>query len=150
MNRRRMLEIAATIAFGVNLAAAYVIGFVWTPFINVETGVPVGFDFGPEQAYLFLHVALVFLLSFLFGAIIADTTKTLVYTIVAAAIGVILATAIITAPAIIYAESVDTTMTVALVAVVKFLIVGVVFQGLGAILGSFLGNSLANRIEPNK
>jgi hypothetical protein len=145
MNRRRMLEIAATIAFGVNLAAAYVIGFVWTPNVYAHSG----YDFGPEQMYLFLHVALVFFSSFLFGTIIADITKTLIYTIVAAAIGAILATAIITAPAIIfteYAMFVDATMTVALVTIVKFFIIGATFLVLGAIIGSFFGNSLANRI----
>lgn len=142
-----MLELAVTIAFGVNLAAAYVIGFVWTPNAYAHSG----YDFGPEQIYLFVYVALVLLSSFLFGTIIADITKTLIYTIVATVIGAILATAIITSPAIIsveYSMFVDTTMTVALVSVAKFLILGATFLVLGAIIGSFFGNSLANRTEP--
>lgn len=146
LNRGRALEIAATAAFGVNLAAAYVISFVWTPNVYAHSG----YDFGPEQVYLFVHVAVVFISSFLFGTIIADITKTLIYTIVAVTIGGILAIAVITAPAIIfteYAAYVDTTVTVAVVTVVKFLVLGATFLVLGAIIGSFFGNSLANRAE---
>ena len=144
MNRKKTLEIAATVAFGVNLAAAYVIAFVWTPVSS-----NVGFSFGPEQMYLFLHLAIVFLASFLFGTVIADIAKTLIYTIVAVAMGAILAIAIITAPTIIlteYAMFMDTTMTVALVTVARFFIIGATFLILGAIIGSFFGDSLADRI----
>lgn len=149
MNRKRILEIAATVAFGVDLAAICVIGFVWTPNVYSHSG----YEFGPEQMYLFLHVAVVFLISFLFGTSIADITKTLIYTIVAVALGAILAIAIITVPTIVspeYAMFVDTTMTVALVTVVKFIILGATFLVLGAIIGSFFGNSLTARIEPTK
>jgi hypothetical protein len=63
--------------------------------------------------------------------------------------GAILAIAIITAPTIIlteYAMFMDTTMTVALVTVARFFIIGATFLILGAIIGSFFGDSLAGRI----
>lgn len=149
MDRRKMLEIAVTVAFGVNLAAAYVIAFVWTP---APASSPGGFSFGIEQMYLFLHIAIIFSASFTFGTVIADISKTLIYTIVAAAIGATLAIAAITAPTIIlteYAMFMDTTMTVALVTIARFFIVGATFLVLGSIIGSFVGDSLSNRMAPD-
>lgn len=149
MDRRKMLEIAVTVAFGVNLGAAYVIAFVWTPAPASSAG---GFSFGIEQMYLFLHIAIIFSASFTFGTVIADISKTLIYTIVAAAIGATLAIAAITAPTIIlteYAMFMDTTMTVALVTIARFFIVGATFLVLGSIIGSFVGDSLSNRMAPD-
>jgi hypothetical protein len=42
----------------------------------------------------------------------------------------------------------DTTMTVALVTIARFFIIGATFLVLGTIIGSFFGDSLAGRIEP--
>lgn len=147
MNRQKMFEMATMVAFGVNLAAAYVIAFVWTPTSTAYSA----FSFGPEQMYLFLHLAIVFLASFLFGAVISDIAKTLIYTIGAVALGVTIAIAVITAPTIIlteYAAFMDTTMTVALVAVARYFIVGATFLVLGAILGNFFGDAIAGHSEP--
>ncbi len=132
------------VAFGVNLSAAYVMAFVWTPESR-------GFSFEIGQMYLFLHIAIVFFTSFAFGAITADIAKALIGTIGAVVIGAVLAIAVITSPTIIfpeYAALMDTTMTVALVSVARFFIVGATFLVVGTIIGTFFGASPAERPEP--
>lgn len=139
-----MLELAAMFALGANIAATYVITFVWSPTASYT------FTFGLEQMHLFIHLIVIFVTSFLFGAIMGDIGKTFVYTIGSTAIGALLAIALITAPTIMlteYAAFMDTTMTVAVVAVARLFIVGATFLILGAIIGSLTGDTLAGRIE---
>jgi hypothetical protein len=146
MIRQKTLDIVTMLAFGVNLAAAYVIAFVWTPSSSAS-----GFGFGIEQMYLFLHIAIVFFTSFLFGAVTHDIARTLIHTIGAVAISVVLAIAIITSPTIIFSEYsafMDTTMTVAVVTVARFFIVGATFLVIGTIIGTFFGSSLEGLGEP--
>ena len=146
MIRQKTLDIVTMVAFGLNLAAAYVIAFVWTPTSSAS-----GFSFGIEQMYLFLHIAIIFFTSFLFGTLTHDIAKTLIHTIGAVVIGVVLAIAIITSPTIIFSEYssfMDTTMTVAVVTVARFFIVGATFLVIGTMIGTFFGGSLEGRPEP--
>ena len=101
--------------------------------------------------YLFLHIAIIFFTSFLFGTLTHDIAKTLIHTIGAVVIGVVLAIAIITSPTIIFSEYssfMDTTMTVAVVTIARLFIVGATFLVIGTMIGTFFGGSLEGQSEP--
>lgn len=130
MRTQALLEAGATILLGLDLAAAYVTGFIWDP---------------TSEWQLLIHLVIVFLVSLLFGALVADMKKTLFHLIASIILGVSLAIFIITSPALIFATNaalVDATLTVALVGVARLFMVGVTFIMLGAFAGNFVGEML--------
>lgn len=114
----------------VGIAATYFTAFVWGTTSDVQ---------------LIVHLATIFIISLLFGTILIDTRKALLYAIGSIAMGGALAIAIITVPSLILSEAVelvDTTVTVALVAVARLFLLGVTFLVLGVMVGSFVGDAL--------
>jgi hypothetical protein len=134
MLRTTWLEIGAILGLGLNYASAYVIAFVW--------------NFPDPDSELILHIFTVFIVSLLFGALIVDIRKALLYALGAIPLGVAIATTLISAPSIMLAENialVDTSVTVALTAIVRIFIIGVTFQIIGIFVGCLFGDSVSTK-----
>ena len=135
MDKQAFFEIGMTTLLSLNLAAAYVTAFIWGSTSDTQ---------------LFVHLGVVFAASLLFGATLADTRKALLYAIGSIIVGLALAVAMISIPALILAESVelvDTTVTVAVIAVTRLFIIGITFLFLGVIIGSFVGDAIVGQTE---
>jgi len=130
MPRRKLLEIGAMIALGVNYATAYVTAFVW------QTG-------GPD---LIIHILMMFVVSLLFGALMVDIQKTVLYTAGSIAIGISIATALIVAPPAMLTQNIELLsfdIALALHFVARLFIVGITFIIIGVIVGCFVGDALS-------
>lgn len=134
MLSRKMLEIGAMIALGINYATAYVTVFVWHT-IGLELGI---------------HILMIFVFTLLYGALIVDIEKTIFYTAGAIVIGASLAIAVIVAPSLAIAENIELTnfdIAIALHFVARFLILEITFIIVGAIMGCFVGDAVSSRSE---
>jgi len=132
MFRRRMLEIGAMIALGIDYATAYVTAFVWHA----------------SDSELTAHILVIFVFSLLYGALIVDFEKTIFYTLGSIVIGASLAIAVIVAPSLTLAGNIELLnfdMAVALHFVGRFLIVGITFMMVGAIVGCFIGDAMSEQ-----
>jgi len=130
MLRRTLLELIAVLGLSVDYATAYLVTFIW----NVPT----------PNSELVLHVAIVFGASLLFAALIANITKTIIYTLASIVIGIGFAVAIILAPPIIQGAGPDFInfyLSVGLMELTKLFIVGISFLVLGTLLGSLLAET---------
>lgn len=131
MQRRLLLEIGAMLALGINYAGAYVVAIVWNwPTLETE---------------LYIHLAALFLAGFLFGMLVVNLQRALIYTIVAIVIGMALAVVFVSLPSFMLGEAyeaIDLSFTVALATVSRLFVVGVVFQLIAPFFGCFLGDVL--------
>jgi len=126
-----MSETAAMVALGVNYASAFIITSIW--------------NFPTPDTKLFPCLSILFVVSILFGMLVADIKNALLYTIGSIIIGLVLATAIVAAPSLVVEgiEFLDTSISLALVAVSRLLVVGITFIFLGIIIGCFVGEALS-------
>ena len=131
MLRRTLLELIAVLGLSVDYAAAYLVIFIW----NVPT----------PNSELVLHIAIVFGASLLFGALIANITKTIIYTLASIVIGIGVAMAMILAPPITLGAGPDLInfyMSVGLMELSRLFIIGISFLVLGTLLGSLLAETI--------
>lgn len=135
MLRRKILETGAMVALGVNYAGAFIITSIW--------------NYPTADSKLLLHISIVFAVSILFGAIIVDLKKALLYTIGSIVVGLVLATTIMASPSIVVEgiEFLDASVSLALIAVSRLLVVGVTFVFLGIIIGCFVGEAIPGQPE---
>jgi asparagine N-glycosylation enzyme membrane subunit Stt3 len=121
---------------GVNYAAAFIIALLW--------------DWPDPDSELYIYITAIFIVSLLFGALISDMRKTFLYVMGSMAIGIFLATFILSAPSLTLTETLaffDISITIALTGVIRFFILGVTFMVIGVIVGCFMGDALARRLE---
>lgn len=131
---KNLREMGAMVALGINYATAYMIAFVW--------------DWPTPDSELLIHILLIFIFSFLFGAIIVNMKKTFFYTFGAVAIGMASATAVISAPSLILTgniELVDLDITLAVTSVSRIFLVGITFVIVAVIAGCFVGGAVSER-----
>lgn len=134
MFRRKMLEIGAMIALGIDYAAAYVTAYVWHA----------------SGSELIIHILIIFVFSLLYGALIIDLEKTIFYTMGSIVIGASLAIVAIVAPSLTLTGNIELLnfeITVALHFVGRFLIIGITFIIVGAIIGCFVGDAMSEQSE---
>lgn len=139
MNRRAFFEFGAMLVLSIDLAAAFVFAFVWGPG-------PFARVYGAESSLL-VYVLMSFVPSLLFGALVIDMRKILFYAIASIVIGAVVAIAIISIPSMMIGELLDTTLTVAISSVARFLIIGVSFIIVGIMIGSFAGDRIVGQNE---
>lgn len=134
MFRRKMLEIGAMIALGIDYAAAYVTAYVWHT----------------SGSELIIHILIIFVFSLLYGALIIDLEKTIFYTMGSIVIGASLAIVAIVAPSLTLTGNIELLnfdITVAVHFVGRFLIIGITFIIVGAIIGCFVGDAMSEQSE---
>lgn len=128
---RTPFELVATITLAINYAAAYVVTFVW--------------DVPTPSLELALHIGIVLVASLLFGTLIADIKKTIVYTVVSVIMGIAIAMIAIIMPALILAEGpgiIDLYLSVGLSELSRLFIIGISFVVLGTLVGAFLAEAM--------
>jgi presenilin-like A22 family membrane protease len=131
MQRRLLLEISAMLALSVNYAGAYILAIIW--------------NWPSPETELYVHLVALFIVSFLFGALIVNIQRTLIYTIVSIVIGMALAAFFVSLPSVMLGEAyeaVDLSLTVALAVLSRLFVVGAMFQLIGPLFGCFLGDLL--------
>lgn len=131
MQRRLLLEIGAMLALGINYAGAYVVAIVW--------------NWPTPETELYIHLVALFFAGFLFGTLIVNLQRTLIYTMVASVIGMALAVLFVSLPSLMLGEAyeaIDLSFTVALATISRLFVVGVMFQLIGPLFGCFLGDVL--------
>lgn len=123
---RSMKEIGFFLALNANYVGAYVLTIVW--------------KLDP------LYYALIVLVSsFLFGAVVVDLTKSTVYTSVSIFLGAALATGLLSAPSLIFAES--ETLTIVLTILVRYLLISLIVSIFGMLIGCIVGDMLLSNKE---
>jgi len=115
-----------TIACGINYAFAYVLRIVW-------------------DANLYFFVLIVLIFGFLFGLVMMDIERTIIYNGISLLLGAIIGSVLIISPTIIFGESL-TTVNLAILTTTQAVSVHLLFSlalgFLGAIVGSVLGENL--------
>jgi hypothetical protein len=142
LNREIFFETGAMLALSIDLAAAFVFAFVWGPGAYARA-------YGSEIG-LIVYVLMSFFPSLLFGAVVIDIRKILLYAIGSIIIGAVVAIVVIAAPSMMVGEGValvDTTITVAIASVARYLLIGTTFIILGMIVGGFAGDRIAGQGE---
>jgi len=110
-------EIGLTIGQCFNVACLFIISIVWR--IDI-----LGF------------ILLVFLVSFAFGAVIANLARTVAYNLIAIIAGTALAVAFFALPQIMFAETESIMLVLSYIG--RLLLIGMIVYFVGAFLGSFL------------
>lgn len=136
MMRKRIAELGAMLALGVNYASAWVVAFIW--------------NWPNPDSELVVHVVLMLALSMLFGALVVDMKKALFYSIGAIVTGIVLATVLLTMPAVLVESSggIEASFTVALSSISKLFVISVTFLIIGVFAGCIIGDAVTG-IEPD-
>lgn len=114
-------------AFTISYASTYVLAIVW-------------------KLNLFVYILMVFILSFLFGAVILNLSRVLIYATISIVLGMLLAIWLISTPPMFAGESaasVEFSTLSALVLVAKLFLVNIVFVIMGTTIGCFLSETLS-------
>lgn len=130
MTRRRLLEIGAMAALGVIYAAAWITAFIW--------------NWPTADSELTVHIVVMLVTSLMFGALIVDMKKTLMYSVGSMVIGIMLASVVIAMPALIAEgpKEIEASFTVALSTISKLFIVSISFLIIGLFIGCFVGDAI--------
>ena len=120
------LEIGLTIGQCFNIACTFILSIIWS--IDI-----LGF------------IILIFLISFAFGAVIANLAKTVAYNLVAIFAGTALAVALVALPQIMFAETESIMLVLGTIG--RLLLVGMIVYFVGALLGSFLVEMRIEKFE---
>lgn len=139
MNRGVFLEFGAMLVLSIDFAAAFVFAFVWGPGAYARV-------YGAESS-LIVYAFMILVPSMLFGTLVIDIRKILLYAIASTVIGALVAIVIISVPSMMAGELIDTTITVAISSVGRFLIIGISIIILGIVVGSFAGDRIIGQNE---
>lgn len=115
--------LGVAIVLSLNYASAFVISITWN--INLIYSIP-----------------LIFTISLIIGALIADLRNTIICAVISMTVGVAIATAIISGPPIVYSGSfaeIQTIFALTLNSVAKMLILNITAFVAGVFVGNFLG-----------
>lgn len=123
---QRLWEMLVIIASSLNYVSAYLLSVIW-------------------QLDLSFYLPLIFAISFFIGTLIGDAKKSFICTFLSLGIGTALAAAIVSLPPVLLGERlfvISASLAVAFSSFSRLIIIGLVVNLLGVLLGSLLSEEL--------
>lgn len=123
---RLMLAIGTILALSIDYAAIYVLAFIW----NLD---------------ILYYMLIILVLSLLFGAVVVDLKKTIIYMSVALLFGTFISVGVLSVPSLSLGEG--ETITLILAYISRYFLLSLFPSIPGIILGCFVGDAILSKIE---